>query len=176
MRQVDASLLDEWEQLTSPDQPVDAPAAVPARPRPLTGNERAFTAMVRNSLFRRVELFARRRAHDLGQLDAASGWTAEHWEEVIDAYFAEHDEVGTGADARGPALLIIDRQPGIWQVRQILDDPAGDHDWGFDVQVDLHASDEEGHGGAPPYRRRPKDSHRQPPWDRQQRRLIRPSD
>ena len=65
-------------------------------------------------------------------------------EEVIDAYFAEHDEVGTGADARGPALLIIDRQPGMWQVRQILDDPAGDHDWGFDVEVDLHASDEEG--------------------------------
>ena len=25
-----------------------------------------------------------------------------------------------------------------------LDDPAGDHDWGFDVEVDLEASDEEG--------------------------------
>jgi superfamily II RNA helicase len=144
VRQVDSSLLDEWEQLTSLDQPVDAPLAVPARQRPLTGNERAFTAMVRNSLFRRVELFARRRSHDLGQLDAATGWTAERWQEVIDAYFAEHDEVGTGADARGPALLIIDRQPGIWQVRQILDDPAGDHDWGFDVDVDLPASDEAG--------------------------------
>jgi hypothetical protein len=30
-------------------------------------------------------------------------------------------------------------------VRQIVDDPAGDHDWGFDVEVDLDASDEEGH-------------------------------
>ena len=60
------------------------------------------------------------------------------------AYFAEHDDVGIGADARGPALLIIDRQPGVWRVRQILDDPAGDHDWGFDVEVDLEASDEEG--------------------------------
>ena len=144
VRQVDSSLLDEWEQLTSPDQPVDAPVAVPARPRPLTGNERAFTAMIRNSLFRRVELFARRRSHDLGQLDAATGWTAERWQDVIDAYFAEHDEVGIGADARGPALLIIDRQPDAWRVRQILDDPAGDHDWGFDVEVDLQASDEQG--------------------------------
>ena len=52
--------------------------------------------------------------------------------------------MGIGADARGPALLIIDRQPGVWRVRQILDDPAGDHDWGFDVEVDLEASDEEG--------------------------------
>jgi hypothetical protein len=144
VRQVDSSLLDEWEQLTNPDQTLDAPVAVPARPRPLTGNERAFTAMVRNALFRRVELFARRRWSDLGQLDAASGWTAERWEDVIRAYFAEHDDVGIDADARGLALLIIDRQPGLWRIRQILDDPAGDHDWGFDVEVDLEASDEEG--------------------------------
>ena len=144
VRQVDSSLLDEWEQLTSPDQPLDAPVTVPARPRPLTGNERAFTAMVRNALFRRVELFARRRWHDLGQLDADAGWTAERWEDVVRDYFEEHDDVGTGADARGPALLIIDRQPAVWRIRQILDDPAGDHDWGFEVEVDLEASDEEG--------------------------------
>jgi superfamily II RNA helicase len=144
VRQVDSSLLDEWEQLTGPDQPLDAPVAVPARPRPLTGNERAFTAMVRNALFRRVELFARRRWHDLGELDRASGWSSERWEEVVRDYFAEHDDVGIGADARGPALLIIDRRPDVWRVRQILDDPAGDHDWGFDVEVDLEASDEEG--------------------------------
>jgi hypothetical protein len=144
VRQVDSSLLDEWERLTSPDQPLDVAVALPARPRPLTGNQRAFTAMVRNALFRRVELFARRRWHDLALLDVDSGWTSQRWEDVIEAYFAEHDEVGTGADARGPALLIIDRQPGVWHVRQILDDPAGDHDWGFDVEVDLEASDEEG--------------------------------
>ena len=142
VRQVDSSLLDEWEQLTSDDQPLNAP--VSARPRPLTGNERAFTAMVRNALFRRVELFARRRWYDLGLLDADAGWTAQRWEDVVHDYFDEHDEVGIGADARGPALLIIDRQPEVWRVRQILDDPAGDHDWGFEVEVDLAASDEEG--------------------------------
>ncbi|GAY15725.1 RNA helicase [Mycobacterium sp. shizuoka-1] len=144
VRQVDSSLLDEWEQLTSPDQPLDAPAPVPARARPLTGNQRAFTAMVRNALFRRVELFARRRWHELGELDAGSGWSAQRWEEVGDRYFAEHQDVGTGADARGPARLILDRQPDVWRVRQILDDPAGDHDWGFDAEVDLSASDEQG--------------------------------
>jgi hypothetical protein len=144
VRQVDSSLLDEWEQLTSPDQPLGAPVAVPARPRPLTGNERAFTAMVRNALFRRVELFARQRWNDLGELDSGSGWTAERWQEVIEDYFAGHDDVGIGADARGPALLIIDRRPELWRVRQILDDPAGDHDWGIEVEVDLEASDADG--------------------------------
>jgi superfamily II RNA helicase len=146
VRQVDSSLLDEWEALTNPDDdgPV-AEVAVPARPRPLTGNERAFTAMVRNALFRRVELWGRRRWYDLGELDKASGWDAERWETVVRGYFAEHAELNTGGDARGPAMLIWDRsQPGVWKVRQIVDDPEGNHDWGFDVEVDLEASDEEG--------------------------------
>lgn len=144
VRQVDSSLLDEWEQLTSRDQPHDQPVTVPAKPRPLTGNERAFTAMVRNALFRRVELFARERWDELAALDGRGGLSAQRWREIGDDYFDEHDDVGTGADARGPALLIIDRQRDVWRVRQILDDPAGDHDWGFEVEVDLAASDEEG--------------------------------
>ncbi len=144
VRQVDSSLLDEWEQLTSPDQPHDQPVTVPAKPRPLTGNERAFTAMVRNALFRRVELFARERWDELAALDGRGGLSAQRWREIGDDYFDEHDDVGVGADARGPALLIIDRQRDVWRVRQILDDPAGDHDWGFEVEVDLAASDEEG--------------------------------
>ncbi|WP_089305739.1 DEAD/DEAH box helicase [Geodermatophilus pulveris] len=145
VRQVDSSLLDEWEQLSNPEEGAVAEVAVPARPRPLTGNERAFTAMVRNQLFRRVDLWARRRWYDLGELDRGSGWDADRWGEVVRAYFAEHDEVGTGADARGPALLVWDRgEPGVWRVRQILDDPAGHHDWGIDVEVDLEASDADG--------------------------------
>jgi hypothetical protein len=145
VRQVDSSLLDEWEQLTSPDQPMDVAVAVPPRPPPVTGNERAFTAMVRNALFRRVELLARRRWYDLGELDGGAGWDADRWAEVVEAYFAEHDELQTGADARGPALLIWDKaEPGAWRVRQILDDPAGHHDWFIDIEVDLAASDEEG--------------------------------
>jgi hypothetical protein len=59
-------------------------------------------------------------------------------------YRADHDELQTGADARGPQLLMIDEQPGLWSVRQIFDDPAGDHDWGISAEVDLAASDEAG--------------------------------
>jgi hypothetical protein len=39
---------------------------------------------------------------------------------------------------------MIDEQPGRWVVRQIFDDPAGDHDWGISAEVDLAASDEAG--------------------------------
>jgi superfamily II RNA helicase len=145
VRQVDSSLLDEWERLSAPDA-VDgvAAAGVDDRPRPVTANERAFLVLVRNALFRRVELAALRRYWDLGELDAADGWNADAWAEALSDYYEEHDEIGTGPDARGPARLIIDRQPDRWVVRQIFDDPAGDHDWGISAEVDLCASDEAG--------------------------------
>jgi len=146
VRQVDSSLLDEWERLSSPDA-VDGLAGAGVsddRPRPVTANERAFRVLVRNALFRRVELAALRRTWDLGELDAADGWNADAWAEALAGYYAEHDEIGTGPDARGPARLIIDQQPDRWVVRQIFDDPAGDHDWGISAEVDLAASDEAG--------------------------------
>ena len=143
VRQVDSSLLDEWEELRNPTE-VTTASAVDDRPPPVTSNARAFRVLVRNALFRRVELAALRRVVDLGELDAESGWDADRWAEALGRYFEEYDEIGTGPDARGPALLIIDERPGTWAVRQIFADPAGDHDWGISAVVDLAASDEAG--------------------------------
>jgi hypothetical protein len=41
-------------------------------------------------------------------------------------------------------MLLIDAGRDRWTVRQIFDDPAGDHDWGIVAEVDLAASDEVG--------------------------------
>jgi superfamily II RNA helicase len=145
VRQVDSSLLDEWEQLRAGSgTDGTGPAPVPAGPPRVTANLRAFRVLVRNALFRRVELAARRDWLALGELDAVDGWDAQAWQEALEPYFDEHDEIGTGADARGPARLMVEELPGLWRVRQILDDPAGDHDWGFSAEVDLAASDELG--------------------------------
>jgi len=40
--------------------------------------------LVRNALFRRVELAALRRHDELGELDGAAGWTAERWAGALD--------------------------------------------------------------------------------------------
>lgn len=154
VRQVDSSLLDEWERLRSPEAEPAGPAPGDRgdeRP-PVTANPRAFRVLVRNALFRRVELAARGRWEELGALDGEDGWDAARWEQALAGYFAEYDEIGTGPDARGPALLMIDTETsagsgagqGRWRVRQIFDDPAGDHDWGISAEVDLAASDEAG--------------------------------
>ena len=155
VRQVDSSLLEEWEQLRAG---ADADAAAGGaggrrgagddRPPPVTANPRAFRVLVRNALFRRVELAALRRWDALGELDAETGWDADRWQEALEPYFEEYGEIGTGPDARGPALLVVDQdpqgRPGAWAVRQILDDPDGDRDWGIAAEIDLAASDEAG--------------------------------
>ena len=144
VRQTDSSLLDEWETLRNPSPEAELVAQADRRPPAVTTNVRAFTVLVRNALFRRVELAARRRSYELGELDGSAGWGAEEWAAALEGYFAEHDAIQIGANARGPALLIIDRGSQIWRVRQILDDPAGDHDWSITAEVDLAASDEAG--------------------------------
>lgn len=147
VRQVDSSLLDEWEQLANPEVETAEQAAERAdQVRPVTSNARAFRVLVRNAMFRRVELAALDKVEELGEMDADSGWDADAWGEAMDAYWDEYDELGTGPDARGPKLLQIqeDAEHGLWKVRQTFADPNSDHDWGISAEVDLAASDEEG--------------------------------
>nr|WP_314842014.1 DUF3516 domain-containing protein [uncultured Microbacterium sp.] len=143
VRQVDSSLLDEWEELMNGVlQDPDEEPIVPPAPKRLTSNVRAFRTLVRNELFRRVQLAAREDVDALAEIDPQFG--ADAWSDALDGYFAEHDEILTGADARSSQLLLLTEGATEWTVRQILDDPAGDHDWGISATVDLAASDEEG--------------------------------
>jgi hypothetical protein len=153
-RQVDSSLLDEWEKLAAGVDGLDAAGAqalvrpsLDADVRPVTGNERAFRVLVRNAMFRRVELIARRDWEALGELDSEAGWSADAWREAMAPYWEEHAELRTDADARGPGLLMVDQtaEPGAWRVRQILHDPEAYHDWALLATVDLAASDEAGY-------------------------------
>ncbi|MGZ0712058.1 DEAD/DEAH box helicase (plasmid) [Coraliomargarita sp. W4R53] len=141
VRQVDSSLVDEWEALINPSDDPTAPVVPPAPPSVLT-NRRAFLVLVRNELFRRVQLAALQKDEDLVALDPDVDWPA-----ALDAYFDDHDELLAGGPARSPKLVDIDESSaaeGIWRVEQTLDDPAGDHDWRIRAEVDLVASEEEG--------------------------------
>ncbi len=145
VRQVDSSLLDEWEALSHPAVDADDVAPVlPPTPAGVTSNPRAFRILVRNALFRRVQLAALERYDDLAELDAASGFDAARWAHVLDDYWAEYDRIGTDADARSAAMLVIEEGPAVWTVRQILADPDGDHDWSITAEVDLEQSRADG--------------------------------
>ncbi|MFE6965569.1 DEAD/DEAH box helicase [Agromyces sp. NPDC057679] len=144
VRQVDSSLVDEWAELIDPAAhlPEDEQAVVPPAPPSVVTNRRAFTVLVRNELFRRVQLAALERDEELAELDPEVDWPG-----ALDRYYDEHDEIGTGPAARSPRMVAIDEadaSSGIWRVEQTIDDPAGDHDWRIRAEVDLEASAEEG--------------------------------
>lgn len=143
VRQVDSSLVDEWEALVNPAAgPSAGDEVVPPAPPSVLTNRRAFGVLVRNELFRRVQLAALQRDDDLLALDPEVDWPA-----ALDAYFEEHDEIRTGGAARSAALISIDESDaasGRWVVEQTIDDPAGDHDWRIRAEVDLEASVESG--------------------------------
>ena len=83
VRQVDSSLIDEWERLRNPD--AEETVAAAAQPPSVTRNVRAFRVLVRNALFRRVTLAALGHYTELGELDADSGWDADVWGDALDA-------------------------------------------------------------------------------------------
>lgn len=151
VRQTDSSLLDEWEALANPDGVAVAAAVAEVRPdRAPTLDPRAERALLRSAMFRMVDLVARRDAAGLAALHP-DGPTEEEWAGAIADYFAEYADVGTGPDARGPALLVVEGD----EVAQILDDPDGDRDWRITATVDREATDRDGelvlrvHGLAP---------------------------
>jgi len=128
----------------------------------MTVNARAFTVMVRNAMFQKVRLASRDDAEGLAQLEAAAAaltdppgkamMGADAWEAALGAYWDEYDSIDTGADARSPELLMIDRNPSddgapparIWRVRQIIEDPEAHRDFAIVATVDLGASDTAG--------------------------------
>jgi hypothetical protein len=150
VRGVDSSLLDEWEALAHPDLDEMGLVATGTEVRPpiaargVTANERGFTVMVRNAMFRRVELVSLRHYAELGEMDGESGWRADRWADAMDDYWDEYDDLGIGAPARAAGLVMITRSADTWSVRQTFDDPAGDRDWGISAEVDLAASDDAG--------------------------------
>jgi hypothetical protein len=154
VRQVDSSLIDEWQHLAAAAASASIEVAVAeiglelsvedAAPPPVTANSRAFKVMVRNAAFRRIELAARRDVPALAEGELPGGLDAAGWSEALERYFAVHSSIGTGPDARSGSWFDLAEVGGRWEVRQVLDDPEGWHDTAIVAEVDLAASDEAG--------------------------------
>lgn len=144
IRQVDSSLLDEWESLTDPGAEADTEEVAFGAdiPRPISANPRAFRVMVRNAMFRRIDLASRRQWNELENLE--DGIDAAEWEEQLLPYFEEYATIGTGPSARGPALFQVTEEGEFWRVRQVLEDPEDDHGWALLAVVDIPESDAAG--------------------------------
>ena len=154
VRAVDSSLVDEWEAAGRDD--ADAQAAPPTAADRVVADRRGLTVLVRNALFRRVQLAALDRPRELGELDGPWGFGTHAWEHALDDYYGEYDAIGTDQAARSREFFSVDvadeHTRHRWRVRQVFADPAGDHDWGIVAEVDLDATQASGEAVFADYR------------------------
>ncbi len=152
LRQIDSSLLDEWEKMRDPSFQI-GPEEKPLRPPDATGavqditrDQKAFTAAIRNRIFTFLRALANRNLTEALSLqpseDGATAWTADRLGERLDEYYAGHERIRLDPEARNLQRTHIvptdDRDQ--WRVLQTLVDPAEANDWAVEFGVDLAES------------------------------------
>lgn len=157
LRQVDSSLLDEWEKLRDPNyqraetREVRPPGADEAA-QDLTRDTRAFTAAIRQRIFSFLRGLANGEPDvALAGLDSpldADGqpWTAERLQQALTAYHTDHQRICLNPEARNlrHTYVIPGEDRKAWRVQQVLVDPDGHNDWVAEFTVDLAASRQAG--------------------------------
>jgi superfamily II RNA helicase len=149
LREVDSSLIDEWESLKE-GRPVVAgdAGAVPARRYDIADDPKALAARIRADLHRLLRALSARRYDEAAaavrppQDEEAGGgpWTAERLEREMAPFWAEHAALSITPLARRPSnTLIQELGPRRWRAQQRLIDADGDEDWTLDCVVDLGA-------------------------------------
>ncbi len=158
IRQVDSSLLDEWEKLRDPAyRPREArdlrPPGADEAERDITRDARAFTAAIRDRVFTFL------RALQVQDLDAAAAalappgagegadpdgqpWTPDRLKALLEAYRADHGLFRLDPEGRNlrQTYVLPDPAADAWRVQQMLVDPDGFNDWAAEFHVDLAAS------------------------------------
>ncbi len=155
IRQVDSSLLDEWEKMRDPNyrpgetDEVRPPGAEEAA-RDITRDAKAFTAAIRNRLFTFLRALANADYElALTGLEPASEeepWTVERLRQATEEYLAGHGRIRLDPEARNRRHTYMtpseDRKQ--WRVQQMLVDPDEANDWVAEFEVDLARSREAG--------------------------------
>ncbi|MFM7099912.1 MAG: DUF3516 domain-containing protein, partial [Verrucomicrobiota bacterium] len=161
IRQVDSSLLDEWERLRHPEA-APRPEAPEVRPpgaeeaaRDLTRDLPAFTASIRTRVFALLRALANGEAaaaldalavddtsSPAGEASPAGEWNPARLEAALREYHAEHERICLDPEARNlrhtHVKVAEDRQS--WTVEQVLVDPDGFNDWSCVFHIDLPRS------------------------------------
>ncbi|MEI7729900.1 MAG: DUF3516 domain-containing protein [Verrucomicrobiota bacterium] len=153
IRQVDSSLLDEWEKMRNPNyqplapQPEARPPGAEAAAADITRDTKAFTALIRNTVFTFLRgLAVGEYELALGQLTApeppGEPWTVARLATAMDQYFAEHQQLCLDPNARNARHTYVtpSEDKSAWHVQQMLVDPEGHNDWVAEFTVDLAQS------------------------------------
>ena len=152
IRQIDSSLLEEWEKMRNPgliaNSPSDAPLATEAQPYDLTANAKAFTIMVRNEVFRVIKALSLRDYEEAALLLEVPGQPAVKSDELKSSlasyYETGHSRISIDQKARGSQYfqVIKTNDLAVWRIQQTRVDPEEHNDWLVEFEVSLGLSRE----------------------------------
>jgi superfamily II RNA helicase len=146
VRQVDSSLLDEWERMKNPEA-VLAPRAERAAPEAwdVTRDPKAFTVLIRNEMYQLLRTLSWRNYEAASELlpGGEAPLRPSEIEAMMAAFHAEHGPIRLDPQARSPKNTMIAQGPHAWEVKQILCDAEDDNDWVIECSIDLARSREE---------------------------------
>ena len=157
IRQVDSSLLDEWEKMRDPSyqraetKEVRPPGAEEAE-RDITRDTKSFSAAIRNRIFSFLRgLVNADFEQALTHLSSAPDpegqpWTAERLKQIVEAYCGEHERICLDPNARNlrHTYVLPSEDKCTWRVQQMLVDPEEHNDWVAEFEVDLGQSRQSG--------------------------------
>lgn len=147
VRQVDSTLLDEWEKMKSGKE--SAPAPTPAQEQApeefdITRSKRGFIVAMRNEAFQYTKALAYDRLQtvvDLAkEVDPNHGWTIASLKEKLDEYRQDHEGPLTDRRSRATDLFHATDDKDTITCQQILADEEGHNDWKLTFSVDIAAS------------------------------------
>ena len=153
IRQVDSSLLDEWEKMRDPNyrpgetKEVRPPGAEEAA-ADITRDTKAFTAAIRNRIFIFLRgLVVADYETAITNLDwpldaEGAAWTPDRLDKIMETYEAGHARLCLDPNARNARHTYVTpaEDNKSWRVQQMLVDPAEDNDWVAEFEVDLAES------------------------------------
>jgi hypothetical protein len=144
VRQVDSSLLDEWDRMRNPDRVVARVDRVAEEKWDVTRDSKAFTVLVRNEIYRLLRALAARDYEAAAEIVAGGEtvWKPGELDKALAPFHAEHAYIRIDPEARSPKNTMITPGDTAWEVKQIILDPEEDNDWMLEVTIDLERSRE----------------------------------
>jgi superfamily II RNA helicase len=141
IRQVDSSLLEEWESLKHPLQArPEERLAKAEQPFDPSADPKAFRARLRIELHRLLGALASKNHEEAAASihQPEHDWTPEQLAAEMEPYWREHSSVDVTPRARQPVYTTLKAVgPRKWEVIQRILDPQGDDDWMLECLVDL---------------------------------------
>jgi superfamily II RNA helicase len=153
LRQVDSSLLEEWERLKNPafvaeeSQELRPPGAEEAA-RDITRDPKAFLAMVRTRIFSFLGSWSAEEFEEALDLlasepdESEQDWTAIRLRERREAFREANDRPRLDAEGRNLRHTHLEKAHDSWRVEQAIQDLSEHNDWSALFSVDLSASRE----------------------------------